>query len=58
MSRYRGAHVTAMPRHQNPHDPMIGRRPAAAPADFAHEKEQERQDTADREQAQSGVQPR
>jgi hypothetical protein len=35
MSRYRGTHVTAVPRDQNPHDPMIGRRPAATPTDFA-----------------------
>jgi hypothetical protein len=38
MSRYRGTHVTAVPRDQNPHDPMIGRRPAATPADFADKK--------------------
>lgn len=36
-SRYRGTHVTAMPRDQNPHQPMIGRRPPAAPTDFAHQ---------------------
>jgi hypothetical protein len=27
MSRYRGTNVTAIPRDQNPHDPMIGGRP-------------------------------
>jgi hypothetical protein len=37
VSRYRGTHVTAMPRDQNPHDPMIGRRPAATPTDFPDE---------------------
>ena len=40
MSRYRGTHVTAIPRDQNPHDPMIGGRSTAAPTDFAHKKEQ------------------
>jgi hypothetical protein len=28
MSRYRGTHVSAMPRDQNAHDPMIVRRSA------------------------------
>jgi hypothetical protein len=37
MSRYRGTHVTSIPRDQNPHDPMIGGRPTAAPTDFACE---------------------
>jgi len=37
MSCYRGTHVTAMPRDQNPHVPMIGGRLAAAPADSARE---------------------
>jgi hypothetical protein len=36
VSRYRGAHVTAIPRDQNPHDPMIGRRPATMPTDLAN----------------------
>ncbi len=39
MSRYRGTHVTAIPRHQNPHDPMILSRPTAAPTNFAHKKD-------------------
>jgi hypothetical protein len=34
VSRYRGTHVTAIPRDQNPHDPMIGRRPAPMPTDL------------------------
>jgi hypothetical protein len=29
VSRYRGTHVTAMPRDQDPHRPVIGRRSAA-----------------------------
>ena len=37
MSRYRGTHVTAIPRDQNPHDTMIRSRPTAAPANFAQE---------------------
>jgi hypothetical protein len=37
MSRYRGTHVTAMSRDQNPHGPIIGGRPTAAPTDFACE---------------------
>jgi hypothetical protein len=43
MSRYRGTHVTAIPRDQNPHDPMIPNRPTvtAAPTNFAHKKEQQ-----------------
>jgi hypothetical protein len=36
VSRNRGTHVTAMPRDQNPHDPMIGRRPATVPTDLAN----------------------
>jgi hypothetical protein len=36
VSRYWGTHVTAMPRNQNPHDPMIGRRPAGTPTDLAN----------------------
>jgi hypothetical protein len=34
VSRHRGANVTAMSRHQNPHDPMIGGRPVPAPTNF------------------------
>jgi len=37
MSRYRGTHVTSMSRDQNPHGPIIGSRPTAAPTDFACE---------------------
>jgi hypothetical protein len=46
MSRHRGTHLTAMPRDQNPHDLMIGRRPAAGPTGFADEKGPERRDVA------------
>jgi hypothetical protein len=35
MSRHRGAHVTSVPRDQNPHNPMICSRPAAAPTNAA-----------------------
>jgi hypothetical protein len=38
MSRYRGTHVTAVPGDQDAHDPMIGRRPAAMPTDFARNR--------------------
>jgi hypothetical protein len=38
MSRYRGTHVTAMPRDQNAHNPMIGRRSAAVPTVFTSGK--------------------
>jgi hypothetical protein len=43
MSRYRGTHVTAIPRDQNPHDPMIRSRPTAAPTNFAHKKKEQQQ---------------
>lgn len=39
MSRYRGTNVTPIPRDQNPHDPMIGDGPTAAPAHFTDKKE-------------------
>jgi hypothetical protein len=34
VSRYRGTHVTAIPRDQNAHNSMIGRGPAATPTDL------------------------
>jgi hypothetical protein len=52
MSRYRGTHVTAMPRDQNAHDSMIGRPPAAVPTDFADEKGREQRDASRCKQAQ------
>jgi len=35
VSRDRGTYVTAMPRDQNAHESMMGRRPAAVPTDIA-----------------------
>lgn len=35
MSCYRGTHVTAIPRDQNPHNPMIGAWPTAVPTNIA-----------------------
>ena len=38
MSRYLYTYMTAMPSDENAHDPMIGRRARARPADFACEE--------------------
>ena len=58
MRCYRGTNVTAVPRDKNPHGPMIGGRPAAAPTDFACELQREQQGTADRELARPASPPR